>query len=536
MQGRKALVFAAMLVPCVILAIAAGCKREYPTRPLSLPTYTPTPLVAYTSTITRTPTLTITATPTVTKTRTLTPTMTPTGMLTSTYTLSPTITLTSTSTLTLTTTYTYTFTPTPLPPEIIDDFEDGNSVINAVLGITDPNSWFVTGDTSCTPSFSVAAPAAGNSSLHCGEWSASACATFGSLGFYFSNGITGIYGGTSVDASSATGVRFDIVKVGGTVTSVRFEYMDDYSTSGIAGNQCGSACGPGYGQDLVVGTTWTPVTIFWSACTLPSWYTAAGSTHPSDVYVMYGMHWIANSNGSAFDFQLDNVELIHNPPPPTPTPNCNKIDDMEDGNNRGYVYAAGDCGSTASNVHNGYWYTYHDSLGGTVWPASAEVNFMSAPGANGSNYAMRLTGTNSSGTGDIYGGAGLNLMEPKAFMDLTIGGMYSGIKFDGKVGATATVYRFKLPDVDTDPDGGICGDTGSGGGKCYDDFGQAVTLTSTWTNYSYSFSSMTEVGFGYPASVDTSIPFKPTQTSAVQFQTEEVGVDFDLWIDNITLY
>jgi hypothetical protein len=131
---------------------------------------------------------------------------------------------------------------------------------------------------------------------------------------------------------------------------------------------------------------------------------------------------------------------------------------------------------------------------------------------------------------------GLSLYDPAniAFYDLTMGGKYSGIVFEGKAGTAATVIRFKIPDVDTDPNGGVC-NTGTNS-KCYDDFGAAVTLTSGWATYQYSFSSLTAVGFGYPAKDDPTIPFKPAQTSAIQWQTEEGGVDYDFWIDNVTLY
>jgi hypothetical protein len=499
MQGRKALMFVAMLVPCVLLAVVTGCKREYPTRVISLPTLTPTntPTVALTNTFTRT------------------------------WTLNPT---------------TPTPTPTPtLTPMVIDNFDAGSNAItiNSVLGTSDPNVWFAAGDNSCTPSFSIVTPFAGNPSSYCGQLSGSGCTTFGSMGFYFSQGITNMYGGTSLDiGDNSTGVRFDIVKAGGNVSSVRFEYLDDYSTNGIPGNSCGNGCGPGWGEDLVVGSTWKSVTIFWSTCTLPSWYTTP-SQDPPDPSVMYGMHWIVNSNGQPFDIQLDNVTLINDPPPPTPTPNCNLIDDMETGKNRGALYVPGNCGSTSFYGHNGFWYTYHDSLGGTIWPASSEVNFMSSPGAGGSNYACRLTGTNSITGGDIYAGVGINLTDPKSFYDLTLGGLYSGIKFDAMVGTAATVVRFKIPDSDTDPDGGICpgistcssANASNTNGCCFDDYGMDMTLTGAWTNYRLSFSSLTQSGFGYAPGT-----FKPQQASALQWQFQEAGLDYDLWLDNVYLY
>lgn len=514
MQGRKAFWSGLLVVPFLILAVSSGCKRNYPARPTFLATYTPTPYLSYTFTITATPTLSPT------KTNTVTPTKTATGQATSTFTLSPTMTLTPTITPTPTPTLTPTATSTPKPPVGIDDLEDGNTTINSVLGITNPGSWYGQGDGTCSPVLSVAAPGA-NSSNYCIQLTGSGCATFGALGFWFFDD-TVQYGSYTDVYSNSTGIRFDIRQEGGNVSSVRFEYLDDFSANGIPGNSCGTNCGPGYGQDLVVNGTWKTVTVFWDQCTLPTWYTG---THARDPWQMYGVHWIVNANGANYGIQVDNVTLINDVPPPTPTPDCHMIDDMEDNDNRSIIYSAGNCGSDGSiGLHGGYWYTYQDALGGTMFPGTTDKFGMSAPGHN-SSYAARITGVNSDTTGDIYAGMGLNLLEPKGFYDMTNGGKYSGIQFDAMVGAsTAVSIRFKIPDFDTDPNGGVCS-------KCYDDFGQDMVLTENWITYQLPFSSLTQVGFG-----DVAGSFNPQRASALQWQFTSSGVTFDLWVDNVQFY
>jgi len=519
--GRKSGWTFLWLVPCVILAVAVGCKRQYPSRPASLAAYTATPLISHTFTVSAPPTLS----PTRTRTATLTPT--PTGMATSTFTLSPTHTLTLTATWTYTPSNTPTPTNTPLPPVGVDDLEDGNLVCNTLpdFNVTSAGSWYVGSDGSCSPALSVVAGGA-NASNYAVQATGSACVTYADMGFWFRDDITG--DAYTVDIhSKSTGVRFDIRQVTGTVSSVRFEYLGDRSANGVPYNTCGTACRPGYGKDLIIASSWQSVTIFWDECTLPSWYVGSGSVTVNDAWNMYGLHWIANANGNDFGFQLDNVALVNDTPPPTPTPNCSSVDNMEDNDNRGVIYGAGDCGSDGViGLHSGYWYTYQDALGGVIWPSTTDKFYMSAPGSS-SGYAARITGTNSVEGGDIYAGMGMNLVEPKVFYDLTIGGKYSGIQFDAKVGASSPAsIRFKIPDISSDPAGGYCS------AKCYDDYGMDMVLTTDWVTYTLPFSSLTQVGFGDPLAT----AFTPSQTTALQWQFLEPNVDFDLWVDNVILY
>jgi hypothetical protein len=517
MQGRKVILASMLLVPFVALAVMTGCKRQYPSRPLFVPSYTPTPLLSNTFTVTPTITKTFTRTTTITFTRT------PTGMVTSTFTLTLTPTYSPTVTATRTPTQTATWTSTSLPPVGIDDLEDGNTTINGIFGITNPGPWYAAGDASCSPVMEVMSPGA-NSSTYAIQLTGSGCATFGALGFWLFDDTT-LYGSYYNVRDASTGVRFDIRQSGGNVTSVRFEYLDDFSANGIPGNSCGTNCQPGYGKDLVVSSSWAAVTVFWVNCTLPTWYT--GTVKPADPWNMYGMHWIANANGQDFGIQLDNVMLVNDPPPPTPTPDCSTVENMEDNDNRGVVYQSGDCGSDGSiGLHSGFWYTYQDTFGGEIAPSTTEKFFMSSPGAS-SSYAARLTGTNSTAGGDIYAGMGLNLLDPKNFYDATVNGKYSGVRFDAKVGASSAVsIRFKIPDVNSDPAGITCQAT-----KCYDDYGMDMELTTSWVTYSLPFSTLTQVGFGYDPG-----GFTPTQVSALQWQFLTPGVDFELWVDNVILY
>ena len=129
------------------------------------------------------------------------------------------------------------------------------------------------------------------------------------------------------------------------------------------------------------------------------------------------------------------------------------IDDGEDGNNQ----------NLPNDNRGGYWYTFKDKGTTTVEPTAGEEGgtFAMSEGGHDSQYAARYHGT--IGTGAIvFSGMGMNFIDPKGQYDAS---KYAGISFWAKKGPDSTgKVRLKVPDVNTDPDGGVCT-------ECFNDFG-----------------------------------------------------------------
>jgi hypothetical protein len=186
------------------------------------------------------------------------------------------------------------------------------------------------------------------------------------------------------------------------------------------------------------------------------------------------------------------------------------IDDGEDNNNQ----------VAPNKGRSGYWYVFLDKVGTTITPAAGGTFSMSKGGANGSAYAAHVNGKIGNGT-VVYGGVGFNFVDPKGAYDASA---YKGISFWAKVGeGSATKIRLKVPDGDTDPDGKVCT-------ECFNDFGTDLTLTTTWTKYTVSFSQMAQMqGWGapHPAAID------PKKLFGVQWQVNTPGSNYDLWVDEV---
>jgi endoglucanase len=189
------------------------------------------------------------------------------------------------------------------------------------------------------------------------------------------------------------------------------------------------------------------------------------------------------------------------------------ICDAEDNNNQVIV----------QDGRSGYWYTFVDDVGSTVQPQAGAKGggpfTMSQGGANGSAYAARFHG--SIGTGAIvYAGVGVNLVDPKEAYDAS---KYGGLSFYAKKGAGTGKVRLKIPDLNTEPDGGICR-------ECYNDFGVDLELTEEWKKYVVPFSVMKQMpGWGKPL-----VPaITPNKLYAIQFQVNVPEQPYDIWIDDL---
>jgi endoglucanase len=189
------------------------------------------------------------------------------------------------------------------------------------------------------------------------------------------------------------------------------------------------------------------------------------------------------------------------------------IDDCEDGNNQGKVVEG----------RGGYWYTFADQFGTTVTPeagAKGGTFAMSPGGVNGSKYAARAQGQVTQGQ-IVFGALGLNLVDPKGPYDAS---RYKGVAFWAKKGpGSYGVVRFKVPDISTDGDGGVCK-------ECFNDFGADITLTEAWQHFVFPFKKLRQLpdwGTPRPHAI------KPDKLFGLQWQVNKPGANFDIWVDDV---
>ena len=141
-------------------------------------------------------------------------------------------------------------------------------------------------------------------------------------------------------------------------------------------------------------------------------------------------------------------------------------------------------------------------------------------GGHGSQFAARYHGKIGTGA-PLFGGMGMNFVDPKAPYDAS---KYAGISFWAKKGANSTgKVRLKVPDLNTDPEGGACT-------ECFNDFGGDLNLTEDWKQYIFPWKAMKQMpGWGNPR--------KPHITQAkiygIQFQVNVPSANYDIYIDDL---
>jgi hypothetical protein len=205
-----------------------------------------------------------------------------------------------------------------------------------------------------------------------------------------------------------------------------------------------------------------------------------------------------------------------------------------------------------SGGRNGAWYAYNDQSATCVEdPAQGTANApatMLEAARCGSTSAFRMQGMACStwgagmGTdlaappppdGGSDGGAGAAGTARKNTYDLSA---FRAISFWGRVGAGSIgAVRFKLPMlIDTKiADGGLCQLSETGTDKCSDDWGRALTFTTTWRLFSVPLaddptSGLATEGWG------KKFPLDLTNVTAIQLQVG-AGTTFDVWIDDVNL-
>lgn len=185
------------------------------------------------------------------------------------------------------------------------------------------------------------------------------------------------------------------------------------------------------------------------------------------------------------------------------------IDDFEDNNNQ--ISVIGDRG--------GYWYTYADKVGSTIVPAQGGT-FTMAEGGHDSKYAVNVKGK-LAGESIVYAAMGLNFLDPKEPFDAS---KFDGITFYAKRAPnTSGKLVVKMPDGNTDPDGGICS-------ACFNDYGATINVGEQWTRYVVPFADLRQ-------EPDWGAPRKPhidvKRIYAIHFEAKQPGADFDIWLDDL---
>jgi endoglucanase len=188
------------------------------------------------------------------------------------------------------------------------------------------------------------------------------------------------------------------------------------------------------------------------------------------------------------------------------------IDDLEDNNNQINV----------TDERGGYWYTYADQKGSTIWPVQGDQGgtFTAVEGGHESKFAVEMRGK-LAGESIVYAAMGLNFRDPKEAFDAS---KYEGITFFAKrTASSASKLVVKLPDGNTDPDGGICS-------ACYNDYGATITVGTQWQRFVLPFRDLRQ-------EPDWGAPRKPhldrSKIFAIHWEAKASGADFDFFVDDI---
>ena len=83
--------------------------------------------------------------------------------------------------------------------------------------------------------------------------------------------------------------------------------------------------------------------------------------------------------------------------------------------------------------------------------------------------------------------------------------------------------RLKIPDGNTDPEGGVCT-------ECFNDFGADLNLTTDWKLYVFPWASMKQMpGWGNPRKPHV----VPAKVYGVQFQVNVPSAKYDIFVDDL---
>ena len=296
-----------------------------------------------------------------------------------------------------------------------------------------------------------------------------------------------------VDASAYTGVRFTVAGDLGSC-ALNFGVVPTQQQPTAFGGACTGECIPPFSAPLPLGTSTV------SFADLTGGYPEG----PVDQTRLQNVQWsfkVLGGSGPPCRARLTVTDVAFVPDVRACGPE-GLIDDGEDGDNR--VLSRGGRG--------GYWYTFRDKRGTTVTPAVEEegARFTMSGGGRDSRYAARFHGQVGTGA-PLFAGMGVNLTDPKGPHDAS---GYAGIAFWARTGPGSTgKVRLKVPDVNTDPQGGVCA-------ECFNDFGADLALTPEWKQFVFPWPALKQMpGWGVPRKSQIT----PAQLYGIQFQVNVPG-------------
>lgn len=204
-----------------------------------------------------------------------------------------------------------------------------------------------------------------------------------------------------------------------------------------------------------------------------------------------------------------------------PVSDPDAIDDMEDD----------DAQIATVPGRNGYWYVGNDGTEAGTQEPTVGMFMMTALTADerpNSAYAARMKVEGFTGWGSVLG---LNFFEQLGKVKAFDATEYCGVRYWGRA-AAATTVRFRLPDGDTHPEGGVCVDGGPAGQACYDHFGVSAAFTSEWKEFTTMFDAVEQVGNGYqPADMK----LKADQLFSLEWSLPGgAGKAYEIWIDDVS--
>ncbi len=193
------------------------------------------------------------------------------------------------------------------------------------------------------------------------------------------------------------------------------------------------------------------------------------------------------------------------------------LDDMEDGN---YSFFLG----TGSR---GRWYLSNDGSAGTQTPAIEQLMAVIPGGREQSLLALHTAASGFSGWGASVGFTFENGVGQRAPFDAS---GYTAIAFYARAEpGSATQVWVALPDSNTDPLGGVCGqDPDAGSDACLDHFGKSLELGESFEKYVIEFDQVAQKGWGHAEPA-----LKSSQLLGLEISWGTTSVD--LWLDDISL-
>lgn len=170
---------------------------------------------------------------------------------------------------------------------------------------------------------------------------------------------------------------------------------------------------------------------------------------------------------------------------------------------------------------SGQWSSYTDKLGSSITPAPDAAFETEISDPESSNRAVHFRGKTS--LGNVYAGVGFWFTAEKLPYDASC---CKGIAFRAKrAKESIDSVRLKVGDTNTLPEGQVCK-------NCFNDFGVDLGFGLEWKQYRIPFDNMRQS----PNWGDQFPRISPARLLQIQWQISHPGFDFDVWIDDVSLY